>query len=470
VSRAIIRLFLFFALLFAFLVAWASRWTVFEASSLNHDPLNRLPLYAALRVKEGRILADNGEVLAKSVPAGGGTWRRVYPTGSLFAQVIGYANALEGQYAGLERSDLAWLKGTGLGLSSVFGPAGGRQVGDDIYTTLDPKGQEEARAALAGRAGAVVAIEPRTGAVLVLYANPTYDDNRPSAGGSQFDVATQAQDPPGSTFKIVTATAAIDTGRYTPQSLINGHSPIIVSGVPLHNDANEQYGLIPLSEAFTYSVNTVFAQVGEHVGIPTMTRYMRRFGFYAKPPIDLPRSELAVSHVLAPDGRAYPAGSPDEDIGRIAIGQGGLAVTPLQMAMVVAAVADGGRLMTPHITARIVNQDGQTVKTVGPTLYKRVMSARTAAEVTQMMRKVVEEGTGTPAQIGNLQVAGKTGTASIGPSGSGLTEPWFVAFAPVQDPKVAVAVTVQRTVGGYGATVAAPIARDVIETLLAEGR
>jgi len=470
VSVPIRRLFVFFLVLFAFLIAWTSRWTVFEAGALNKNPLNRRALIDALKIKEGRILADNGEVLAKSVPAGEGTWRRVYPQGSLFAQAVGYFNAREGQRAGLESSDLAYLRGASQGLGSVFGPTGGTQVGDDVYTTLDPAGQRTARAALAGRAGSVVAIQPSTGAVLVMYSNPTYNDNDPSAGGSQFDIATQAQDPPGSTFKVVTASAAIDSGKFTPNSMIDGRSPILVSGVPLHNDANQQYGLIPLSEAMVYSVDTVFAQVAEAVGIPEMTRYMRRFGFYAKPPIDLPADELAVSHVLDPSGRPYPPASPNEDIGRIGIGQGGLAVTPLQMAMVVAAVANHGRLMTPHLTARVVNPDGQTVKTITPTVYRTVMSPASAAQVTGMMLKVVEEGTGTPAQIGNLSVAGKTGTAQVGPPGSLITEPWFVAFAPVGDPKVAVAVTVQRTYNGYGATVAAPIARAVMQTLLAEGR
>jgi peptidoglycan glycosyltransferase len=469
VSRPIGRLFVFFLVLFAFLIAWTSRWTVFEASSLNRNPLNRRTLIDTLKIREGEILADNGEVLAKSVPAGEGTWRRVYPQGSLFAQAVGYFNAREGQHAGLEWSDLNWLQGSSQGLDSVFGQTGGTQVGDDVHTTLDPKAQEAARAALAGRAGSVVALNPRTGAVLVMYSDPSYDDNHPNAGGSQFDIATQAQDPPGSTFKVVTASAAIDSGRYTPDTMIDGRSPIIVSGVPLHNDANAQYGLIPLSEAMVYSVDTVFAQVAESVGIPVMTRYMKRFGFYSKPPIDLPPSELRASDVLDPHGRPYPPGSPNEDIGRIGIGEGGLAVTPLQMAMVVAAVANGGRLMAPHLTAKVVNPDGQTVHTVAPIMYSRVMSARAAAEVTQMMLKVVEEGTGTPAQIGGLQVAGKTGTAQIDIPAD-ITEPWFVAFAPVADPQVAVAVTVQRTNGGYGATVAAPIARDVIQTLLAEGR
>jgi peptidoglycan glycosyltransferase len=201
-----------------------------------------------------------------------------------------------------------------------------------------------------------------------------------------------------------------------------------------------------------------------------MTKYMQRFGFYSKPPLDYPPNELNVSRPFSPLGKPYPPASPNEDIGRIGIGQGGLLVTPLQMAMVAAAVANGGNLMVPRLTSRVVNSDGATVKTIGPSVYSQVMKSSTAQAVTQMMKRVVEEGTGTPAQLGGISVAGKTGTASIGAQGSGLTEPWFIGFAPVENPKVAVAVTIERSQGGFGGTVAAPIAKAIIQTLLSEGQ
>ncbi len=268
----------------------------------------------------------------------------------------------------------------------------------------------------------------------------------------------------------MTATAAIDSGQYTPNSMVNGKSPITVSGVPLSNDNNQTFGLIDLTTALTYSVNTVWAQVAEHVGRATMTNYMRRFGFYSRPPLDYPPDEMYPSRPYSPHGRAYPPGSPNEDIGRIGIGQGGLLVTPLQMAMVAAAVANGGTLMAPRLTDRVVNQDGQTVETIKPSVYSQVMKPSTAQAVTQMMKRVVDEGTGTAAQLGGISVAGKTGTAQIGVVGSNLTQPWFIGFAPVENPTVAVAVTVERSQGGFGGTVAAPIARAVIQTLLAEGQ
>jgi peptidoglycan glycosyltransferase len=346
-------------------------------------------------------------------------------------------------------------------------------VGDDVYTTLDPSAQRVAVAGLAGRVGSVVALDPRTGAVKVMYSNPSYNDNDPHATGanvSNLNRATQGAYPPGSTFKVVTDTAALGSGKFTPTSVVNGNSPKLIAGVPLSNDNNQSFGDIDLTTALTYSVNTVWAQVAEAVGRLTMTNYMQRFGFYTKPPLDYPSDEVSVSRPISPSGRPYPPASPREDIGRIGIGQGGLAVTPLQMALVAAAVANGGKLMTPHFTSRVVDPTGVTVKTIKPSVWQQVTTARIASEVTQMMRRVVEEGTGTPAQLGGITVAGKTGTASVGLPGQGLTQPWFIGFAPIPHPKVVVAVTVERTHGGFGGTVAAPIARSVIQTLLSEGQ
>ncbi len=470
----ILRIFGFLVVLFALLLVWTTRWTVIDAQKLQNNPLNVRTLLDELKIKRGRIIADDGTVLAKSVRAPGGTWRRTYPTGSLFAQPVGYSTAAAGDSAGLERSLGTYLRGVQTGLSSVFGQFGGStRVGDDVHTTLDPKAQRVAAADLAGRAGSVVALDPQTGSVKVMYSNPTYNDNNPHATGpniSVFNRATQAGYPPGSTFKVVTDTAALGTGKFTPNSIVNGNSPRIVAGVPLSNDSNQSWGNISLTTALTYSVNTVWAQVAEALGPGTMTKYMRRFGFYSTPPMDYPADEIGVSRPYSPTGHPYPPASPKEDIGRIGIGEGGLQVTPLQMAMVASAIAHRGTLMTPRFATRVVDPTGVTIQTFKPTVYQQVTTPRIAGQVAQMMRRVVEEGTGTPAELGGVPIAGKTGTASIGAPGSGLTQPWFIGFAPINDPKVAVAVTVERTQNGYGGTVAAPIARDVIQTLLAEGQ
>ncbi len=472
-NAQIIRLFGLIVVLFTLLVVWTTRWTVVDASKLNANSLNRLPLIADLRIKRGRILANDGTVLAESVPGPASTWNRSYPTRSLFAQAVGYSLAAQGRAAGLERSDDADLRGLQTGLSSVFGQLTSNRTGDDVYTTLDAKAQQAAVQQLSGQAGSIVAVDPRSGAVKVMYSNPSYDSNNPDAKGSgisTFNRATQAGYPPGSTFKVVTAAAALDSGRFSPNSTVNGNSPVTISGVPLSNDNNQSFGPIDLTTALTYSVNTVWAQVAVQLGIPTMTSYMQRFGFYSKPPLDYPPDESAASRPFSPRGAPLPPGSSSQDIGRIGIGQGGLQVTPMQMAMVVAAVANGGKLMVPYMTAKVVNPDGVTVKTIKPKVYNQVMKPSTAQALTQMMTKVVEEGTGTAAQLGNISVAGKTGTASIGTTGSGLTQPWFIGFAPVDHPTVAVAVTVDQTQGGFGGTVAAPMAKNIIQTLLSEGQ
>ena len=238
-TTPIARLFGVIVVLFALLVAWTSRWTVFEASSLNNNPLNSRILIDELRIKRGRIVADDGAVLARSVPRAGGTWGRTYPTGPVFSQAVGYSIVALSRAAGLEQSRGDALRGLQTGLSSIFGQLSRQRVGDDVYTTLDPKAQQVAIQQLQGQAGSVVALNPRTGAIKVMYANPTYDNNNVTPQSHQFNNSTQAGYPPGSTFKVVTATAAIDSGKYTPNSMVNGKSPITVSGVPLANDNNQ---------------------------------------------------------------------------------------------------------------------------------------------------------------------------------------------------------------------------------------
>jgi peptidoglycan glycosyltransferase len=294
----------------------------------------------------------------------------------------------------------------------------------------------------------------------VLTAANTDERRRPLVNRAvQFGYA------PGSTFKVVTSVAAIDTGRYSIGSTVDGRNGVPISGVPLSNDFGQSFGRIDLRNALTKSVNTVFAQVGEDLGKVTMRRYMERFGFDAKPQLDYPRDAMSAS-VVAPDppGHPVPPTSRFVDVGRMAIGQGGLEATPLQMAQVAAAVANKGVLMKPHLTDRIVDPDGRTVDRVQPEQQAEVMKPSTAAAVTDMMVAVVQSGTGTKAQIPGVQVAGKTGTAETEVSNK-INNVWFIGFAPAQNPRIAVAVTVAG-VQGFGGDFAAPIARDIMEDLL----
>jgi peptidoglycan glycosyltransferase len=282
-----------------------------------------------------------------------------------------------------------------------------------------------------------------------------------------FNRATQSGYPPGSTFKVVTAAAALDTGKYTPNSSIDGKNNKEISGVPLQNFGGQSFGAVTLTDALTKSVNTVFGEIGEELGKRTMYRYMERFGFDQQPPAQYPDSQLFASGVYNDRGRLLDQGDP-VDIGRVAIGQERLRVTPLQMAMVAAAVANEGKLMRPRLVQKVVDPDGRTVKTYGPEEQSTVMSAHAASQLGQMMANVVEAGSGTAAALQGIRVAGKTGTAEV--ANGAANQAWFIAFAPVDDPKVAIAVTVERTQQSFtGGEVAAPIAKQVMQTLLRRG-
>jgi penicillin-binding protein A len=480
-NQPIVRLFGLVILLFALLLAFTSRWTVFQASSLRNNPLNARSLLEQQRIDRGRILAANGTVLARSVktPASSGSegiFERTYPTSDEFAHAVGYYFTDLGR-TGLERFRNAALSGeTGSNLQSILDQLQGkRRQGDDVYTTLDPAAQQVANSALEGHEGAVVALEPRSGAVKVMASSPGYDPNalrstrtfekleRSSSGKPLVNRATQFGYAPGSTFKVVTATAAIDSGSFTRESTVSGRDNVLISGVPLQNDDNESFGDITLTQALAKSVNTVWAQVAERLGKATMARYMRRFGFDRKPQLDYPAEEMSSSGEYS-GTQLIPPTSRKVDVGRMGIGQDKLEVVPLQMAEVAAAVANRGKLMAPHMTERIVDRDGRAVQRISPRVQSVVMKPSTAAAVTTMMEAVVNEGTGTPAQIPGVRVAGKTGTAET-QIGTAINNVWFIAFAPASNPKVAIAVTL-KGVPGQGAAFAAPIARQVIERLL----
>jgi peptidoglycan glycosyltransferase len=472
-NRQITRVFLIFVGLFTVLVVFTSRWTVFEARSLQDKTANRRPLLEAQRIPRGFVYADDGTKLATNRHTGKGEtlrYYRTYPTGSLFSHALGYAFISRGS-AGIEKSYNRELTGRQDEFKSLIDQlGGGTKQGDDVHTTLDPAAQRTALAALGGQRGSIVALDPHSGAIKVMASIPDYDPNdvpqryaelNKDPTSPLFNRATQARYPPGSTFKVVTAAAALDSGRYTPNSFISGRNNKPISGVPLQNDGGADYGTISLTDALTHSVNTVFGEVGEKLGKSTMFKYMRRFGFDSKLGLDYPSEEITASGVFK--GQRLLDASDSIDIGRVAIGQERLQVTPLQMAMVASAVANGGRLMEPRLVDRVTTPDGGLRSRNRPTERAVVMSERAASELAGMMTRVVQEGTGTASALQGIDVAGKTGTAEVE---SGATnQAWFIAFAPVRDPKVAIAVTVERT-SGQGGTVAAPIAKQVMEVLL----
>jgi penicillin-binding protein A len=475
VNTPIQRLYVLVLLLFAVLVYFTSRNAVFDASALRDNALNKRTLLEEQRIHRGTIRAADGTVLARSVKQRGGVYSRRYPTGGLFGHAIGYSFTTLGR-AGLERYRNDDLTGKRNELSSVIDQLRGhRQTGDSVVTTLDPAAQRAAYQALAGRKGAVVALDPRTGAVKVMASEPEFDPNALRGPGTYSKLAndnankplvnraTQFGYAPGSTFKVVTASAAIDSGRFTPQSTVDGKNGVKISGVPLQNDYNQSFGPIDLATALAKSVNTVYAQVAERLGKQTMKKYMQRFGFDSKPQLDYPSDQMSSSGEYR-NGHLIPPTSRFVDVGRMGIGQDKLSVTPLQMAEVVAAVANGGKLMKPHMTDRIVDTDGRTVERIKAEVQSTVMKPSTASALTAMMEGVVTGGTGTQAQIPGVRVAGKTGTAET-QIGKTINNVWFIAFAPADHPRVAIAVTLEKQ-PGFGGDVAAPVAKTVMESLL----
>ncbi|MFN8160377.1 MAG: penicillin-binding protein 2 [Solirubrobacterales bacterium] len=481
-NAQITKLFGLILVLFAVLVGFTSYWSVFDAKALKQKDANKRPLLEQQQIRRGRILASDGTVIARSVPKGHGSnlrYVRRYPEGDLYGHPIGYSFVEQGDVE-FEQYHNDELVGNDSEFQSILDELRGRkQVGNDLVTSIDAPAQRVALddLAAAGRGG-VVAIEPKTGRVLVSASYPPYDPNRVPEHLAQlnrdpssplFDRPTQGQYPPGSTFKVVVAAAGLDSGTITPDTLIDSPGTLDIFGNPLSNDFDQDFGPIGLDTGLTNSVNTYFAQLGEKVGQDTLFSYMEAFGFNSKPQIDLPSDQLSVSGIFD-NGRLVTRSDPI-DIARVAIGQERLLATPLQMAEVAAAVANGGRLMKPQIWSRVIDPDGRVTKRMEPTEISRPISEKTARELNVAMQGVVSGGTGTNAAIPGVTVAGKTGTAEtpFNKACGGSVEDnqaWFIGFAPAEDPQVAIAASVECT-PQFGNDVAAPIFRDVAETILA---
>ena len=481
-NKPIRRLFLVLVLMFMALVGSTTWWTVVRADDLNkkYADENRRDLLRGIKIRRGSIFAADGSTIARSVKDSSGVYSRRYPHGDVFGHPVGYSYTQTSQTE-LEAFYNHELSGGASSTDDLLEQiVGSRNGGDDLRTTLDTHAQQLAEQLLVAAhpddGGSVVVLDPRTGAVRVMASVPGYDPgkldsvrelsrlNRDEVNKPLVDRTVQFGYAPGSTMKLVTLTAALDSGKYTPTSAVNGDNDVKISGVPLTNDFNKSWGNIDLTTALTNSVNTVFAQVAEALGKPTMRKYMERFGFDRKPHLDYPKGEMSAAGEYY-KGRLVPATSRFVDVGRMGIGQDKLQVPPMQMAEVAAAIANGGKLMRPHIGDRFVDADGRATKTVSSTVQSTVMSQQTAAAVTQMMISVVEKGTGTKAQIPGMSVAGKTGTAETTTGSGQKNNLWFVGFAPADHPQIAFAVTVKGVVG-FGGDVAAPIAKQLIQDLV----
>jgi penicillin-binding protein A len=475
--------------LLAALIVGTTYWQAWANASLAERQDNDIRLVAQFTIKRGKIYASDGRtVLATNVPkrVGGRTlYFRRYPSGPLFSDVVGYSTSTRSQ-AGLERSYNDYLTGSNANLDTVFRSAvdrlrGATVTGNDLVLTIRPGVQALARRLLQGKCGAVVALEPSTGRVLAMATSPSYNPNliekrfaqatrtNLKCGGALQNRATQGRYIPGSTFKMVTAAAALDTGRFTPDSPFYDPGYCIEYGKQVRNAGNpeapETFGSVNLTTGFEHSINSVFCNIGKTLGAGTILRYTERFGFYSLPPLETPENERIESG-LYNRGRLFKPKRPEfqVDPGRLAFGQERLQVTPLQMAMVAAAIANHGALMRPHLIERVVSPGGKTITHLDPEQLGRPIKRQTADQLTHMMELAVTGGTGTAARIPGIRVAGKTGTAETGRGDLNTT--WFTAFAPAEAPRVAIAVVVEDQLDGFGGTIAAPIAREVMEALL----
>jgi peptidoglycan glycosyltransferase len=486
VNAPIGRLYIVILGLFALLVGFTSYWTVFDADNLHDDINNRRPLIQEQQIPRGKIVSSDGEVIAESKSTGKGpqkVFTRSYPLGDLFGNPVGY-NYIDLGRSGIELSENSLLAGEKNEFASIIDQLRNQTPqGADLTLTLDAQAQRVAVQALTQASGpgvgaAAVAIEPGTGAVRVMASTPGFDPNGLDDGNTfsqlanddtnrpLFNRATQSGYPPGSTMKVVTAAAALDSGELSPDDTINSPASIDISGVALKNDDGVDYGAINMDTALTNSVNTFFAQLGEQLGRETMVKYMERFGFYSDPQLDYPDNQMTQS---GPRNSAGDLVTDGFDVGRVAIGQGGAEgqdlVTPIQMAEVAATVANDGKLMKPTFLQEAKDPDGRSIQELDPQEQSTVMSSDAANELTDMMTHVTEEGTAAGLTVQGASFAGKTGTAEINIDDS-TNQPWFIGFAPADDPKIAVAVTVERCTGCFGGQVAGPIATQIMESLL----
>ena len=475
--------------LVAGLVVMTTYWQTWASAGLAARQDNSIRRVAEFSVDRGLIfsfeprrrLARNREREVE----GRTLFFRRYPHGPLAAHVVGYSTVARSR-TGLERSLNDYLTASNSSLSTVFDKTldelRGKPVqGNDVVTTLDLGAQEVANEALGTNCGAVVALDPRTGKLLVMASSPGFDPNLVEENFGQIESITADCTPaapllnrasaglyvPGSTFKVVTAAAALESKKYTPESTFVDPGYCTVYGKRVNNfDTSRPFGTIDLTSALAYSVNSVFCNIGKKLGAKVILDTAKRFGFYERPPLETPADERLASGLYRNGSLFYPRVDSNVDAGRMAFGQERMLITALQNAMVAGAIGVGGRLMEPHVVDRIVAPGGKVIDLQRPRLIRQAVSKETADAVADMMRLGVERGTGTAAQISGYSIGGKTGTGETGVPGSNIT--WFIAFAGADEespPELAIAVVLQNQ-SGTGGTTAAPIAREVMQAIL----
>lgn len=479
-NRRIRRLGLAFVVLYTALFIQLNWLHVVKASEYNSSPNNDRAVVRDFTRARGTINSADGVLLAESLPSTDRfRLQRSYPTGDLFSQVVGTFSFAYGS-SGVEQAYNDELAGQtdqqkSHDLASLFG--GGQRTVGDVTLTLRADIQRVARAALGNRDGSVVALDPRTGAVLAMWSQPSFDPNAlashdfAAVGTLRRQLFADPRQPllaaafqeryfPGSTFKIVTATAGLESGKVTANTPIydvrTQYLPPLTKN-PIRNFNGAACGG-PLLDILRVSCNTAFAQMGVDVGAETMVGAAERFGFNQKVPFDL----RGAASSFFPPLEAFTQDTPK--LAQSAIGQNDVQASPLEMAMVAAAVANNGVIMTPHVLREVRNPDDSILRSYAPSVWRTAMTPATAAILREAMIEIVRSGTATRLAIAGVTVAGKTGTAQLGTTPPS-SHAWVIGFAPADNPVVVVAVLVKAQPGVSeitGGQVAAPIARQVI--------
>jgi peptidoglycan glycosyltransferase len=481
--------------LLASLIVATTYWQTWAAAGLAARQDNAIQRVAQFEVRRGLIFASDGKtILAENIrkKVGGQTlYFRTYPTNGFASQVIGYSTESRSR-VGLERSQNAGLTGSNQDLGTLLDTLGSRLKGttidgNNLVLNLRVGAQRVAETRLRGTCGAAVALNPQTGAVYAMASSPGYNPNLVEQTGGYAKIqatkapcspsapllnrATQGLYPPGSTFKTITAAAALDDKVFTPTSAFYDPGYCTEYGKPVYN-ANDQagheaYGNVTFAEAYQHSINAVFCMIGMKLGAGKILAEAKKFGFYSVPPLETPSDARSASGLYDQrTRRLYDPKNPDAQVdpGRLAFGQERMLVTPLQMALVAAAIGNRGVEMTPHLVNRVLSRSGSVVSRTQPQQLRVATTPKTAAAIRDMMVSVVQAGTGTAAQIPGVVVAGKTGTAETGTPN--VYDAWFIFFAPAIHPVVAGAVVVENQLNGFGGAVAAPIAKAIMQAIL----
>lgn len=461
-NRAISALGALFVALFVVLAARQAYIMVVKGPDIAAKPYN--PRHALLGERRGRILATDGTVLAQTVGK-----KRVYPFGESLAHTLGYVSTRYGTSGIEDAYDRALTPPDTTGdpqaqLQDVIAAFTGKSVqprGADVVTTIVPQIQSVAWQQLEPHArGAVVVLDPRSGAVLALASVPSFDPNAidttfallaHDAASPLINRAIDGLYPPGSTFKIFTAASALEAGTVGMDSHFSDPGYYVIGNFTLHDNEGEATGYQDLTTAFALSSNVDFAQIALKMGTDLFYQYLDKWGIGQSLDFQIPAETDRV-----PDKASVVPG----ELAQMGFGQGALLMTPLQMALIDATIANEGNVPRPYIVRQIV-RDGRPASVTPSGSLASPVSADTAANVKKMMIAVVQRGTATDAALPGVQVAGKTGTAT---NPHGAAHSWFVCFAPADHPRVAVAVIVENA--GYGSDVAAPIARNVLRAAL----